>query len=109
MQEDHDLAWVTFSDEAIRCTPNNTEPAAANDQTALDVVSCGRPLPNHDVRIADDLGHEAAQRSATRARLLVKVLTAMAGSIVVISRSSIALAFTSSVMLVKPLPVLAAP
>jgi 1-acyl-sn-glycerol-3-phosphate acyltransferase len=42
------------------------EPAAANDQTALEVVSCGRPLPNHDVRIADDLGHEAAERHEGR-------------------------------------------
>jgi acyl-CoA synthetase (AMP-forming)/AMP-acid ligase II len=41
-------------------------PAAANDQTALEVVSCGRPLPNHDVRIVDDLGHEAAERHEVR-------------------------------------------
>jgi len=42
------------------------EPTAANDQTALEIVSCGRPLPNHDVRIVDDLGREAAERHEGR-------------------------------------------
>jgi len=42
------------------------EPAAANDGNALEIVSCGRPLPSHDVRIVDDLGQEAAERHEGR-------------------------------------------
>jgi len=41
-------------------------PAATNDSTALEIVSCGRPLPNHDIRIVDDLGREAAERHEGR-------------------------------------------
>ncbi len=33
-----------------------TQPAVAGDATALTFVSCGRPLPGHDVRIVDERG-----------------------------------------------------
>ena len=38
------------------------EPAAADDAGALRFVSCGRPLPGHDVRIVDVLGSEVGER-----------------------------------------------
>ena len=38
------------------------EPAAADDATALSFVSCGRPLPGHEVRIVDALGEELGER-----------------------------------------------
>ena len=38
------------------------EPAAAEDLSALRFVSCGRPLPLHEVRIVDALGRETAER-----------------------------------------------
>ena len=38
------------------------EPAAADDGGALRFVSCGRPLPGHDVRIVDALGHAVGER-----------------------------------------------
>ena len=33
-------------------------PAASDDPTALRFVSCGRPLPGHEIRIVDTGGHE---------------------------------------------------
>ncbi len=38
------------------------EPAAADDVGALRFVSCGRPLPGHEVRIVDALGREVGER-----------------------------------------------
>jgi 1-acyl-sn-glycerol-3-phosphate acyltransferase len=38
------------------------EPAADDDVTALRFVSCGRPLPGHEVRIVDVLGREVGER-----------------------------------------------
>lgn len=38
------------------------EPAAADDTRALRFVSCGRPLPGHEVRIVDALGREVGER-----------------------------------------------
>ncbi len=37
-------------------------PAAAEDETALRFVSCGRPLPHHQIRIADRTGRELPER-----------------------------------------------
>jgi 1-acyl-sn-glycerol-3-phosphate acyltransferase len=37
-------------------------PAAADDAGALRFVSCGRPLPGHEVRIVDTLGSEVGER-----------------------------------------------
>jgi len=42
------------------------EPAAADDPGALRFVSCGRPLPGHEVRIVDALGHEVGERAEGR-------------------------------------------
>ena len=38
------------------------EPAGADDANALRFVSCGRPLPGHEVRIVDALGREVGER-----------------------------------------------
>ncbi|MCM2329334.1 MAG: AMP-binding protein [Lysobacter sp.] len=38
------------------------EPADEGDGNALQFVSCGRPLPGHDVRIVDALGAEVEER-----------------------------------------------
>ncbi len=37
-------------------------PAAADDALALRFVGCGRPLPEHEVRILDDAGREVDER-----------------------------------------------
>ena len=37
------------------------EPAAADDATALRFVSCGRPMPGHEIRIVDALGSEETE------------------------------------------------
>jgi 1-acyl-sn-glycerol-3-phosphate acyltransferase len=42
------------------------QPAAANDATAIEIVSCGRPLPDHEVRIVDETGRECGERREGR-------------------------------------------
>ena len=42
------------------------EPAAADDIGALRFVSCGRPIPRHEVRIVDVLGSEVGERTEGR-------------------------------------------
>lgn len=37
-------------------------PAAEDDPTALRFVSCGRPLPGHQIRVVDATGYEVAER-----------------------------------------------
>lgn len=44
----------------------NARPAEDKDQTALEIVSCGRPLPGHDVRIVDEGGRECMERKEGR-------------------------------------------
>jgi 1-acyl-sn-glycerol-3-phosphate acyltransferase len=42
------------------------EPARADDAQALELVSSGRPLPDHEVRIIDDKGRELDERHEGR-------------------------------------------
>src|SRR5690606_10579646 len=42
------------------------QPAEDNDHAALEIVSCGRPLPGHDVRIVDENGRECVERKEGR-------------------------------------------
>ena len=42
------------------------ESAPTDDPKALEIVSCGRPVPGHDVRIVDPLGHEVTDRHEGR-------------------------------------------
>jgi 1-acyl-sn-glycerol-3-phosphate acyltransferase len=38
------------------------EPADTNDPDAIEIVACGHPIRNNEVRIVDDAGHEVAER-----------------------------------------------
>jgi 1-acyl-sn-glycerol-3-phosphate acyltransferase len=38
-------------------------PPAVDSSTALDIVSCGRPLPNHEIRVVDEEGRELPART----------------------------------------------
>ncbi|MCC6531797.1 MAG: AMP-binding protein [Burkholderiales bacterium] len=40
--------------------------AGADDPTALRYVACGRPLPDHEIRIVDDSGREVGERIVGR-------------------------------------------
>lgn len=42
------------------------EPAADDAEGAVRLVSCGMPLPGHEIRIIDAAGHEAAERAEGR-------------------------------------------
>ena len=42
------------------------QPAGESDAGALEIVSCGRPLPGHDVRIVDETGRECEERQEGR-------------------------------------------
>ena len=42
------------------------ELARSDDHNAIEIVSCGQPLPDHDVRIVDELGRELGDRSEGR-------------------------------------------
>ncbi len=41
-------------------------PAPQDDETALEFVACGRPIPHHEVRIVDDGGLEVPERTEGR-------------------------------------------
>ncbi len=41
-------------------------PAEGGDESALQLVACGQPLPGHDVRIVDDAGRELPPRHVGR-------------------------------------------
>lgn len=53
------------------------EPARVDDAQALELVSCGRPLPGDEVRIVDDAGRELAERH--EGRVLFRGPSATAG------------------------------
>ncbi len=42
------------------------ELARSDDHNAIEIVSCGQPLPDHEVRIVDELGREVGDRSEGR-------------------------------------------
>ena len=42
------------------------EPAKPDDPNMVEIVSCGQPLPDHEVRIIDELGREVSDRSEGR-------------------------------------------
>jgi len=44
----------------------NAVPAAPDDATALRIASCGRPLAGHEIRIVDEAGREAPDRTEGR-------------------------------------------
>lgn len=42
------------------------EPAKSDDPKPLEVVSCGQPLPGHEIRIVDEAGYELGERQEGR-------------------------------------------
>lgn len=46
--------------------PARSDPAAGGGEGVVDVVSCGQPLPGHEIRVVDDTGHELGERREGR-------------------------------------------
>jgi len=44
------------------CRDGMAIPAAEKEQAALQFVSCGQPIPGHEIRIIDAAGHEVGER-----------------------------------------------
>ena len=42
------------------------EPAKADDRDAIELVACGKPIPDHEIRIIDDAGRELDERREGR-------------------------------------------
>jgi 1-acyl-sn-glycerol-3-phosphate acyltransferase len=42
------------------------EPARPDDANAIELVACGQPIPDHEIRIIDDMGHELGDRREGR-------------------------------------------
>jgi 1-acyl-sn-glycerol-3-phosphate acyltransferase len=47
-------------------TRGEAQPVGVDDPDALRFVACGRPLPEHEIRIVDDAGHELPERCEGR-------------------------------------------
>lgn len=53
-------------DRAALSARGVAEPAAPGDETALEFVACGRPIPHHEIRIVDETGRELPDRRQGR-------------------------------------------
>jgi len=53
-------------DRATLTTRGIAEPARPDAPNAIEIVACGQPIPDHEVRIIDDLGHELGERREGR-------------------------------------------
>ena len=53
-------------DRAALMRDGIAKPAGADDPSAVPVVSCGVPLPGHEVRVVDGAAHELAERAQGR-------------------------------------------
>ena len=42
------------------------EPARPDDANAIELVGCGRPIPDHEIRVIDDVGRELGERREGR-------------------------------------------
>ncbi len=49
-------------DREALMTRGRAELARPDDPSALEVVACGRPLPDNEIRIVDETGHEVGER-----------------------------------------------
>ena len=41
-------------------------PARPDDPNAIEIVGCGQPIPDHEIRIIDDMGRELGERREGR-------------------------------------------
>jgi 1-acyl-sn-glycerol-3-phosphate acyltransferase len=53
-------------DRAALSTRGIAEPARPDDPNAIEIVACGQPIPDHEVRIIDDMGRELGERKEGR-------------------------------------------
>ncbi|WP_134492722.1 AMP-binding protein [Methylocella tundrae] len=47
-------------------TEGLAEPASSENSRPLEIVACGQPLPNHEIRIVDEAGYELGERQEGR-------------------------------------------
>jgi len=55
-----------FQDDGVAEAVDRVEPAGAGDSEPLRFVSCGRPIPGHEVRFVDDGGRPVGERTQGR-------------------------------------------
>ena len=54
--------WI----DAALSTRGIAEPARPDDSNAIEIVACGQPIPDHEVRIIDEMGRELGERREGR-------------------------------------------
>jgi 1-acyl-sn-glycerol-3-phosphate acyltransferase len=57
---------IDHVDRDLLSTSGAAAAAKTEDQTALEIVACGQPLPGHEIRIVDEAGHELGERQEGR-------------------------------------------
>ncbi len=60
------LPVIDRVDRAHLSATGHVRPAGADDQTPLELLACGHPLPGHEIRIVDDRGRELGERRQGR-------------------------------------------
>lgn len=53
-------------DEGVLAHEGRATVSSATAKSALEIVSCGRPLPGHEIRVVDDGGREVPERTEGR-------------------------------------------
>ena len=53
-------------DRAALSAHGIAEPARQEDSNAVEIVACGPPIPDQEIRIVDDMGHELGERREGR-------------------------------------------
>ncbi len=53
-------------DRAALSAHGIAEPARPEHSNAVEIVACGQPIPDHEIRIVDDMGHELGERREGR-------------------------------------------
>jgi len=53
-------------DRAALSTRGIAEPARPDDPNPIEIVGCGQPIPDHEIRIIDDMGRELGERREGR-------------------------------------------